>query len=120
MNFNESIKYLKQLEADCEIYVPYTHINGIEFEFDILSNLDLNKTIRGYDDNLKELVDVKLGEFNVINSLSFEVQVPCEFEGDFTNSLEDNGLDFVYYETYLAPDCASRDYSVFLVKVIEE
>ena len=115
MEFNEAIDFLKKLENRCEIYVTYTYINGIEFEFDIL-RLGIDNTIRGYDNRSKSLIDVDLREYisnNKIDLLSFEVQVPCDFECEFIELLKRNNVSYDYYETYLAPDCASRDYSVY-------
>ena len=120
MEFKDVINFLKKLENRCEIYVSYTYINGIEFEFDILSNLDLNKVIRGYDMESNDVIDVNLKEYisnNNVDSLSFEVQVPCDFEDDFLEIILNEGVSHKYYETYLAPDCASRDYSVYSINI---
>ena len=118
MDFNNAVQFLKSIEEECDLYVSYTYVNDIEFEFDLLTSFNSNNMIRGFDTNSNELVDVIFKEYVdniVINSFSFEVQVPCEFEFKFIEKLKDNGLAFVFYETYLAPDCASRDYSVYRI-----
>ena len=119
----QAVNYLKNLEKNYEICTAYILVNNIEFEWDIHSiNQDdlkesLNKYDRGYNKD-GELVFVKLGDYtknNTIDKLSVELQIPCENEEDFVQDLRSHSIPFVFLETYFAPDCTSRDYSVYSI-----
>ena len=113
-------KFLKKINQEYEATTVYLHINEVEYECDFTS--DLKEYMVGYDNKNKELIHQSVEEYicsHGVDKMSVEVQVPCVNEMDFTNYLNSEGINYVYYETYLAPDEASRDYSQFEVDVIK-